>query len=373
MMTNQGLEFIVQRDQLTHCKSRKLDFPDQQTLATGQVLLKIDHFAFTSNNVTYAAFGTAMKYWNFFPTETGWGNIPVWGFADVLLSNVDGIEPGERFYGYYPMASHLLVTPSRINVNGFSDSAAHRQEMHPLYNQYLRTTTDPAYQKDTEALQMLLRPLFITSLMIDDFLDDNQFFGAKNVIISSASSKTAYGLAFALSQRAARDYQIIGLTSEANRQFVTNLGIYDQVLNYEQCGQLDASVASVYVDMAGSASLRSEIHHHLSDNVVYSCAVGGTHWEDLGSGQHLPGARPSLFFAPAQIKKRLADWGSAGLQSKLADAWQKLILRITDAQHPWLQVSHSYGADASNQLVLKMLSGKVAAQEGHILSLSRSS
>ncbi len=303
-MDKQGLELIVQRDQLAQTKTRIFALPDRESLAPGQVLLTVDHFAFTSNNVTYAAFGSAMKYWNFFPTETGWGNIPVWGFADVSLSNVDGIEPGERFYGYYPMASHLSVTPGRVNTNGFSDSAAHRQEMHPLYNQYLRTTTDPAYQQDTEALQMLLRPLFITSLMIDDFLDDNQFFGAKNVIISSASSKTAYGLAFALSQRANRDYQIIGLTSEANRQFVNSLGIYDQILSYDQCTQLDASVASVYVDMAGSASLRSEIHHHLSDNVVYSCAVGGTHWEDLGGGQDLPGARPSLFLLlGAKFKK----------------------------------------------------------------------
>jgi len=371
-MPNPGLELIVQRDQLAHIKTRIFALPDRESLAPGQVLLKVDHFAFTSNNVTYAAFGSAMKYWNFFPTEAGWGNIPVWGFADVLLSNVDGIAPGERFYGYYPMASHLVVTPSRVNPNGFSDSAAHRQEMHPLYNQYLRTTTDPAYQPDTEALQMLLRPLFITSLMIDDFLDDNQFFGAKHIIISSASSKTAYGLAFALSQRAARDYQIIGLTSESNRQFVTSLGIYDQVLRYEQCGQLDAGVASVYVDMAGSSSLRSAIHHHLLDRVVYSCAVGGTHWEDLGGGQHLPGARPSLFFAPAQIKKRLTDWGPAGLQTRLAFAWQRLIQRMTDAQHPWLQVNYDYGAEASTQLLQKMFAGKVAAQEGHILSLSRS-
>jgi len=242
----------------------------------------------------------------------------VWGFADVSLSNVDGIEPGERFYGYYPMASHLSVTPGRVNTNGFSDSAAHRQEMHPLYNQYLRTTTDPAYQQDTEALQMLLRPLFITSLMIDDFLDDNQFFGAKNVIISSASSKTAYGLAFALSQRANRDYQIIGLTSEANRQFVNSLGIYDQILSYDQCTQLDASVASVYVDMAGSASLRSEIHHHLSDNVVYSCAVGGTHWEDLGGGQDLPGARPSLFL----LRRKLKNASVIGGQRVCKVSWQ---------------------------------------------------
>jgi len=371
MTVNQGLEFIVQRNQLSMTQTRTFAVPDHSTLPVGQVLLKIDHFAFTSNNVTYAAFGTAMKYWNFFPTLTGWGVIPVWGFAEVLLSNIPGITLGERFYGYYPMASHLLVIPAHINGNGFSDSAAHRQEMHPLYNQYLRTTTDPAYQADTEAIQMLLRPLFITSLMIDDFLEDNQFFGAKNIILSSASSKTAYGLAFALHQRSDRSYQIIGLTSVANLAFVKNLGIYDQVVTYDQCAALDARDASVYVDMAGSAPLRSAIHHHFSDNLVYSCAVGGTHWDELGGGQNLPGAKPSLFFAPAQIKKRLADWGPTGLQAKIAEEWNRLMQKILHAQSPWLQVIHGEGADAVQQVVQAMLHGKVAAHEGHVLSLEQ--
>ena len=370
-MENQGLEFIVQRDQLTHTKIRKFALPDSSTLDAGQVLLKVDHFAFTSNNVTYAAFGSAMKYWNFFPTEDAWGMIPVWGFADVLLSNVEGILPGERFYGYYPMASHLLVTPGRVNGSGFVDSVAHRQEMHPLYNQYLRTTTDPAYQPDTEAIQMLLRPLFITSLMIDDFLEEHQFFAAKNIILSSASSKTAYGLAFALSQRPDRHYQIIGLTSPANAPFVQSLGIYDQVLSYDQCATLDAADASVYVDMAGSATIRSTLHHHFKDNLVYSCAVGGTHWDELGGGQNLPGAKPSLFFAPAQIKKRLADWGPAGLQAKIAAVWQSLMQEILHAPTPWLQVVSGAGPDAVNQVVLGMLEGKIAAHEGHVLSLSK--
>ena len=63
---------------------------------------------------------------------------------------------------------------------------------------------------------MLLRPLFITSFMIDDFLHDNDFFGASTVLISSASSKTSYGLAFMLSLRADKRYQVIGLTSVGN-------------------------------------------------------------------------------------------------------------------------------------------------------------
>ena len=76
----------------------------------GEAILKVERCSLTTNNITYAAYGDSMNYWGFFPTgEAEWGHIPVWGFADVLVSNVDGVAVGERFYGYFPMASHLWM------------------------------------------------------------------------------------------------------------------------------------------------------------------------------------------------------------------------------------------------------------------------
>ncbi|MES2070458.1 MAG: DUF2855 family protein, partial [Pseudomonadota bacterium] len=330
-------EFIVERENLRSSKFISSALPTADTLADGQVLLKIDKFAFTSNNVTYAAFGEAMSYWNFFPAPEGWGKIPVWGFAEVVLSRHEAIKPGERFYGYYPMSSHVVVQPGRCSDTGFIDAAEHRQAMHALYNQYLRTSTDAAYTADSEDQQVLLRPLFITSFMIDDFLADNDFFGARTVLLSSASSKTAYGLAFMLSQRSKEQCRVIGLTSAANAAFVAGLGCYDQVVTYDQLASLPADVPVVYVDMAGNGQLRSDLHHHYRDNMKYSCAVGGTHWDELGGGANLPGARPALFFAPAQIKKRMADWGPGGVQQKLALAWQQFMQPVMDKDQGWMR------------------------------------
>ena len=65
-----------------------------EPLADGEARLRIDAFALTSNNVTYAAFGEAMKYWQFFPCgDAAWGCIPVWGFAEVVESRAAGVEP----------------------------------------------------------------------------------------------------------------------------------------------------------------------------------------------------------------------------------------------------------------------------------------
>ncbi len=65
---------------------------------------------------------------------------------------------------------------------------------------------------------MLVRPLFITSFMLADFLQDNAFFGARQLLISSASSKTAYGTAFCLAEE--RAMELLALTSVRNRGFV---------------------------------------------------------------------------------------------------------------------------------------------------------
>jgi hypothetical protein len=363
-----SIDFLVRRDDLRTCKSEASSVA--MALAPGQVLLRVDQFAFTSNNVTYGAFGDAMSYWQFFPAgpgQEGWGRIPVWGFGTVIASRHDTVLEGQRFYGYYPMSSHVVLEPARAGKSGFVDGVAHRQGLPAVYNQYLRTTADPGYRADTEAQQMLLRPLFVTSFLIDDFLADNAFFGAPRVILSSASSKTAYGLAHCLSRR--EQCEVVGLTSPGNAGFLKRLGCYDRVLAYDEVESLDL-VPAVFVDMAGNAELRRNLHHHLGEALKYSCSVGGTHWDHLGSGRDLPGPKPILFFAPAQIKKRHAEWGAAELQARIADAWNGFMAPVTNPQHPWMRVVSGRGSAAVEQVYRAMLAGSAPPDEGHVLSLN---
>ncbi len=359
-------DFLVDQTNLRNTKVVAGASPED--LKPGEVALWIDRFAFTSNNVTYAAFGEAMQYWKFFPAqEPGWGRIPVWGFGDVTASKAAGVEIGERFYGYFPMSTHLILQPHKVSEAGFFDGAPHRAGLHVLYNQYLRCATDPAYRLEAEAVQMLLRPLFVTSFLIDDFFADNDFFAARRVILSSASSKTAYGTAFCLAQR--EGIEVVGLTSAANVPFVQSLGCYHQTLTYEQIGQLQADVPSVYIDFSGSGTVRGAVHNHLRDSLAYSCAVGGTHWQDLSGSGGVPGPKPTLFFAPAQIKKRNADWGTAVLQKKIAQSWAGFIAAVGNPQYPWMNVIESHGPDAVRSVLLQMLDGTAAARDGYVLSM----
>ena len=339
------------------------------TPEVGEVLLRVDRFAFTANNVTYAMFGDAMHYWQFFPaTDPAWGVIPVWGFATVMASAVAGIAVGERFYGYLPTATHLIVQPDRVNAGGFVDGADHRANLPAVYNQYLRCSADPGYHPKREAEQMILRPLFFTSFLIDDFLDDNAFFGAERVILSSASSKTAYGTAFCLSQR--KDLEVVGLTSSKNLDFVRGLGCYHQVLTYDEIDALSPTISSVYVDFSGNVDVRRALHTHLNEGLKYSASIGGTDWQHLGKVGELPGPRPTLFFAPSQIKKRSTEWGAPVLMGKLAAAWQLFMVPVTRPDQPWLRVVHAKGAEASLAAMTEVIAGKAKPEEGHVLSLA---
>lgn len=335
-------------------------------LKAGETRLAVQRFALTANNITYAAFGDAMKYWQFFPTvDAAWGSIPVWGFADVTESACDGIKAGERFYGYYPMASHVTLLPARVNDHGFYDAAPHRAELHPVYNQYVLSATDPLYSAGNEDIQALLRPLFVTSFLIDDFLADNDFFGASTLLLSSASSKTAYGTAFQLAQR--KGIEVVGLTSKGNVDFCNSLGCYHRVLTYDQLDQISSDAACVYVDFAGNAKLRHTIHSRFAQ-LKYSCSIGGAHVNDLGGAKDLPGVRATLFFAPAQIKKRSTDWGAAGLRERLGAAWQAFTDKVSQPTAPWLLAQQHSGSATFEAVYQEVLKGSGDPRTGHILT-----
>jgi hypothetical protein len=358
------------------------DAPAARVLAEGEARLRIERFALTANNITYAAFGEAMKYWQFFPApDPAWGCLPVWGFAVVTESRTEGVPVGARVYGYLPAGSYLVVQPGRVRATGFVDAAPHRAELAAAYQQLVFCAADPGWAPRLEGLQAVLKPLFVTSFLIDDFLADHHFFGARQLLLSSASSKTAYGTAFCLAQGAAAQDaasgpprpRTVGLTSAGNLAFTRSLGCYREVQTYDAVVDMDPQVPTVYVDFAGNAAVRRAVHQHFGDALAYSSSIGGTHWNELGKGGGLPGPRPTLFFAPAQIKKRTAPppegWGREAFEQRLAGAWQAFLARVERADDPWLHIAQRQGAQALQDSYCALLNGRSDAREGLMLAL----
>jgi len=328
----------------------------------GAVLCRIERFALTANNITYGVFGDAMQYWQFFPAGAGWGRIPVWGFAEVIESKHEAIAAGERLYGYLPMSTHVVLQPDRVTDAQFFDGAAHRRPLPTPYQVYMRLARDPLHDPAHEDHRALLHPLFFTSWLIEDFLADNALFGARQVVLASASSKTALGVAFLLKQHGAR---AVALTSPGNAEFCGQLGHYDQVVTYDALATLDATMPTVFVDMAGDGKLLHSVHHHFGERLKYSCIVGATHWENRQTQHQLPGAKPQFFFAPVHVQRRTRDWGYDGLVQRLGQGWLALLPSV----ERWLEVRTSRGPAAVEVTYREVLEGRQPPKLGHMLSL----
>lgn len=342
-------ELQVRRDDLSNIDAVERDI----VVGAGEISLRIDHFSLTANNVTYAAHGVDMGYWGFFPAPAGFGIVPVWGFATVVESQAEGIAAGERFYGYWPMASHALLVPAKVSPRGFTDAAAHRRALPSVYNNYVPAS--PAYGPET--IQALFRPLYTTSFVIDQMLGDSP---AETLVLASASAKTALGVAQAAKGR----QRVIGLTSPANRGFVEATGYYDAVLGYDDLARLDAETGSVaLIDFSGNGGVRHAVHTILGDRLVESHVVGDTHW-NVANIAMLPGVQPKPFFAPTVIVERVAQWGGAGFETRLAAAWAGFI-----ASTGWLRVVEASGPEAVMGHWRELAAGRVDPAVGLVLSV----
>lgn len=257
------------------------------TAPDGCVVLALERFALTANNISYVMSGDALDYWGFFPTEDGWGRLPTMGFGVVTSSGVAGVNVGERFFGFFPAGDHHVVQAEAIS-SGFVDVSAHR-ESHAMAYRGFDKVSPTETEKDNATL--VLRGLFVTSFLAEDFLRESDFFGATQVLVTSASSKTSIALAHCLRENSKT--RVIALTSAANVDFTYGVDLYHQVITYDDIESLDPSVPTVIVDMAGNASVISRVHNHFTDALKYSCRIGGTHWDQSGSTKGIPDLAPN--------------------------------------------------------------------------------
>jgi len=337
-------------------------------LEEGEIMLRLNRFGLSTNNITYAAFGNAMNYWGFFPIEnTDYGHMPVWGFADVIASRAPNIAQGERIYGYFPIASEMRMRPHRTTARGFYDSAPHRQSLTSAYNQYTRCAADPLYEADLENYQALYRPLFITAFMLADFLQDNGFFGAEQLVIASASSKTAYTTALCL-EGIGNTLPLHALTSAPNLDFVKNLGCYTSSHTYEDLAQIPQK-PTLYVDFSGSTKLRAQIHAYFGDHLIYDCFAGSTANLNFITEAPLTGPAPKLFFAPVQIKKRNSDWGPEGYNTQVNSAQKNFIAKVAKDPARYVHITEEAGFEPAQTRIKEIAGNQINPHLGHIIHL----
>jgi hypothetical protein len=333
-------------------------------LKQNEVLFEIDRFALTSNNISYASAGDMLGYWQFFPTTDGYGRIPAMGYANVIQSNHPDIEVGNRYWGFYPMSTHLVAQAGKITKSGFSDVSKHREKLAPIYSRFDDVRFNPLYEAEREDHDLLLRGLFLTSWLVDDFMFDNDHFGADAYAITCASSKTSIALAFVAKQRGLK--KTIGITSEKNRSFTQSLDCYDEVISYDEVKMLDNAQKIMIVDMAGHYGAMKDLHEHFDDHVKYSCKVGATHLDNLkGDTSQFPGAKPTFFFAPTQAQKRTEEWGAGEVQKRIGMSLKEFQIHSDQ----WMTVKRDSGLDEIKNTFTEVVQGNIPPNRGIILSV----
>jgi len=345
-------ELRVRRDDLASWELVEGE-PLREDLADGEAQLLVERFALSANNITYAILGDRLGYWRLFPAPDGWGRIPAWGYARVLASRSPALAEGQRVFGLLPMGTRVTVRPAPHPL-GFVDAAPHRAELAPAYNQYL--SLEGESESDDAALVM--RPLFIASVLVEALLSDSGFEGVQTVVLTSASSKTAYGLAHLLGDA---PVETVGLTSPARRAWVEGLGLYDTVLGYDELEDLDAPRGAVLVDFAGDLALVRRVHERLGEGLDRSILVGFTHWEDAGEAEApLPGPTPEPFFAPAEMVRRGRDLGQ-----RYAAAWQG----FAPVAARTMRIQRVTGGDELARVYRDVLDGRADPAAGYVVSL----
>mgnify|MGYP001072842327 CR=1 FL=1 len=350
----------------------EIDTTGTPTAGDGEVVLALDCFSLTVNNLTYAVFGDALRYWEFFPSDVdGRGILPVWGYADVVESRAEGVEPGQRFFGYYPLATHLIVVPGKTGARSFRDESPHRRELPEVYNWYQRSDNDPLQSAAIEPLHAIFRPLFVTAFGLADFLADENFFGAEQVLISSASSRTGYSEAFSIGLHS--DIDVIGLTSAGHQDFVKDLGLYSNVLAYDDLEKLDPNRPTLYIDVAGNTELQRRVHEHFGERLVHDAALGASHASSHDNrppqpDENLPGPKPTFFFAPDWVARRQDEWGSEEFNRRVAEAVAAFFAHVV--KHQLIDIQQQSGFAAAREVLIEMLDGRTDPAIGHVIRVS---
>lgn len=346
-------ELRVKRDDLVVTDVRETAAPE---LDTDQVELAVERFALTANNVTYARWGDPpLNFWGTFPSaDTAWGHLPVWGFARVARSRHPGFPAGKRFFGLLPAASHHVVLPAP-GPGGFVDTTADRYFPH-LWYQTFRAAGDV---DDRDDRRTLLRPLYPASFHAADFVAAKAGDGGLTVLLTSASSKVAIGIAHRL--RHNENVRCVGFTSEHRREFVTGLGVYDEVVGYPDLKAVTVAGPVVCVDITGDSEVLTALHAMFRDSLVHVALLGWT--RDAQPAPELGDPAPEIFFAPGFEAIAVEAEGEDAFFARYRAAEDEFV----DATESWLTIAENRGPDAAAETFRSLVEGTHPANGSTIL------
>lgn len=236
---------------------------------------------------------------------------------------------------------------------------------------------------------MLYRPLFWTAFWFEDWLHEFLYRGATAVLLSSASAKTAFCLAYLIKKRAslATEIRLIGLTSQRNLDFTRGLGLYDEILDYDSIESAEslrsAGATWLYIDVAGHDALNERVRACLTPRLKAIVQLGLTNLSPsaptaattkfttnttLDNRSRLEagdGPETEQFFMPEWLAARRRQLSIAQITTMQAKAWHDLMRDGKD----WVKIERVYGGPAVDSAYRAIAANGTDPTSGMIWSL----
>lgn len=231
---------------------------------------------------------------------------------------------------------------------------------------------------------MLYRPLFWTSFWCEDWLHSSAYRGnSSRILISSASAKTAFCLAYLVKKRRVPGLKVVGLTSIGNLGFTKRLELYDEVLVYDDVGMMKvAGEKWIYIDVAGNEKLNKKLIERFGQNgsLVANIALGMTNLSPSSSSSSIgnwstntfqtahstvSSSAPEEFFMVEWLNVRKHQLSPTEIFSMQNTAWAELMKDCTE----WVKLERVYGPDAVKGAYEMIIGGGLGPDKGFIWSL----
>lgn len=181
------------------------------------------------------------------------------------------------------------------------------------------------------------------------------------------------------------DMKVIGLTSKRNMGFTKRLGLYHEVISYDDINEksFDSGVRAIYIDVAGSDRLNKKLLTVQGPAFVAMIKLGmsnvtptkldATNVWTKNTTLEETGARSTCakalefenFFMVEWLAVRVKQLSVKEIVGMQVDAWKQLLVNAKD----WVEITRVYGGEKVQAAYDFALKNGLRAEDGYVWSL----
>jgi len=344
--------------------------PKVPDLGQGEVLLRVDKFAFSHMALGYLMKGftrTFGAYHNFYKCqEENLYRSACWGFMTVMESTHPKVAVGTRLYGLVPPARYQVqpvggtIPPGKKGEPAMVELAM--EEIPFNLRRFQEMEVSEGLEPHLEDWIVATKEIYTMAYYMDEqLLVDTGMISC--VLISCASAKTALALAFCLRMRDMR--YVFGLTSKEHLEFARSTDLYHEVFTYDDVDSLPNTHTVVYMDFKCDGELRQQITLRMGTNLMYNMVIGPAVFQKKMKDQVFEKRAREVLFDESSWRERrrmVAEVTKTGRNEKLKHSYQAFIDRMKKI----IAVKHVKSVDGFAAMYDSLYSNAASPSDVHV-------